>query len=372
MTVQYREAYGLFACNGILFNHESPRRGGDVRHPQGDPRRSPRSSPAGSEQALPRQPRRPARLGLRAGVRRGDVADAPADRARRLRRRHRRDAHGARVRRASRSGSSGSTGSDYVRIDARYFRPTEVDELCGDASKAARRARLAAARPTFRELVRIMLEADLRRGRRSTPTDAVLDAEDRSRDDRRSGAGRRVMVTGGGGFLGRAVVAAAARRRARPTSSCRAARDYDLRTRDGDRRGPWPTAGPTSSSTSRPSSAASAPTARTRAASSTRTRSWASSSWSRRAWPASRSSSTIGTVCSYPKFTPVPFREDDLWNGYPEETNAPYGLAKKMLLVQGQAYREQYGFNVIHLHPGQPLRPGRQLRPRAARTSSRR
>ena len=58
---------------------------------------------------------------------------------------------------------------------------------------------------------------------------------------------------------------------------------------------------------------------------------------------------TIGTVCSYPKHTPVPFREDDLWNGYPEETNAPYGLAKKMLLVQGQAYRQQYGFNAIHL-----------------------
>lgn len=59
----------------------------------------------------------------------------------------------------------------------------------------------------------------------------------------------------------------------------------------------------------------------------------------------------IGTVCSYPKFTPVPFREDDLWNGYPEETNAPYGTAKKMLLVQGQAYREQYDFDVIHLIP---------------------
>ncbi len=59
----------------------------------------------------------------------------------------------------------------------------------------------------------------------------------------------------------------------------------------------------------------------------------------------------IGTVCAYPKFTPVPFREDDLWNGYPEETNAPYGLAKKMLLVQGQAYRQQYGFNSIYLLP---------------------
>ncbi len=60
---------------------------------------------------------------------------------------------------------------------------------------------------------------------------------------------------------------------------------------------------------------------------------------------------TIGTVCSYPKFTSVPFKEEDLWNGYPEETNAPYGLAKKMLLVQSQAYRDQYGFNAIYLLP---------------------
>lgn len=60
---------------------------------------------------------------------------------------------------------------------------------------------------------------------------------------------------------------------------------------------------------------------------------------------------SIGTVCAYPKDTPVPFREDDLWLGYPEETNAPYGLAKKMLLVQGMAYRQQYGFNSIYLLP---------------------
>ena len=60
---------------------------------------------------------------------------------------------------------------------------------------------------------------------------------------------------------------------------------------------------------------------------------------------------TIGTVCSYPKFTPVPFQEEELWSGYPEETNAPYGLAKKMLLVQGQAYRQQYGLNSIYLLP---------------------
>jgi len=66
----------------------------------------------------------------------------------------------------------------------------------------------------------------------------------------------------------------------------------------------------------------------------------------------------IGTVCAYPKFTPVPFKEDDIWNGYPEETNAPYGLAKKMLLVQSQAYREQYGFNSVFLLPVNLYGPG--------------
>ena len=60
---------------------------------------------------------------------------------------------------------------------------------------------------------------------------------------------------------------------------------------------------------------------------------------------------TVGTICAYPKHTPVPFREEDLWDGYPEETNAPYGVAKKALLVQGQAYREQYGMNVVYLLP---------------------
>lgn len=71
----------------------------------------------------------------------------------------------------------------------------------------------------------------------------------------------------------------------------------------------------------------------------------------------------IGTVCSYPKFTPVPFREADLWNGYPEGTNAPYGVAKKMLLVQGQAYRQQYGFDVIHLIPVNLYGPGDNFDP---------
>jgi GDP-L-fucose synthase len=71
----------------------------------------------------------------------------------------------------------------------------------------------------------------------------------------------------------------------------------------------------------------------------------------------------IGTVCAYPKFTPVPFHEDDLWNGYPEETNAPYGLAKKMLLVESQSYREQYGFNSIFLLPVNLYGPGDNFDP---------
>jgi GDP-L-fucose synthase len=74
----------------------------------------------------------------------------------------------------------------------------------------------------------------------------------------------------------------------------------------------------------------------------------------------------IGTVCAYPKFTPVPFSEDDLWKGYPEETNAPYGLAKKMLLVQSQAYREQYGFNSIFLLPVNLYGPGDNFDPRSS------
>lgn len=71
----------------------------------------------------------------------------------------------------------------------------------------------------------------------------------------------------------------------------------------------------------------------------------------------------IGTICAYPKYTPVPFHEENLWDGYPEETNAPYGLAKKMLLVQGQAYRKQYGFNSIYLLPVNLYGPGDNFDP---------
>lgn len=75
---------------------------------------------------------------------------------------------------------------------------------------------------------------------------------------------------------------------------------------------------------------------------------------------------TVGTVCAYPKHTPVPFKEENLWNGYPEETNAPYGLAKRMLLVQAQAYRNQYGFNAIYLLPVNLYGPGDNFDPESS------
>ncbi|MCX6704899.1 MAG: GDP-L-fucose synthase [Candidatus Woesebacteria bacterium] len=74
----------------------------------------------------------------------------------------------------------------------------------------------------------------------------------------------------------------------------------------------------------------------------------------------------MGTICAYPKFTPVPFKEENLWNGYPEETNAPYGLAKKMQLVQAQAYRQQYGFNAIFLLPVNLYGPGDNFNPKSS------
>jgi GDP-L-fucose synthase len=85
------------------------------------------------------------------------------------------------------------------------------------------------------------------------------------------------------------------------------------------------------------------------------------------AWRAGAAKAVIvGTVCAYPKFAPVPFREDGLWDGYPEETNAPYGLAKKALLVQSQAYRQQYGYNSIFLLPSNLYGPGDNFDPRTS------
>ena len=173
--------------------------------------------------------------------------------------------------------------------------------------------------------------------------------------------GRRVMVTGGGGFLGTAVVRRLQQVGATDIFVPRS-RDYDLRRRDGIDRALADgrpdlvihlaaVVGGIGANRENPGRFF-----------------YENAIMGIELMERSRSAGVgkfvqIGTVCSYPKFTPVPFREDDLWNGYPEETNAPYGLAKKMLLVQGQAYRQQYGFGVIHLIPVNLYGPGDNFDP---------
>ncbi|HYN69041.1 MAG TPA: GDP-L-fucose synthase [Candidatus Eisenbacteria bacterium] len=172
---------------------------------------------------------------------------------------------------------------------------------------------------------------------------------------------RRVMVTGGGGFLGSAVVERLRSTGAREIFSVRS-REYDLRIRDGIDR---------ALADGRPDLVIhlAAVVGGIGANRENPGRFFYENAimgvelmeQARRAGVAKFVQ--IGTVCSYPKYTPVPFHEDDLWNGYPEETNAPYGLAKKMLLVQGQAYRQQYGFDVIHLIPVNLYGPGDNFDP---------
>ncbi len=174
-------------------------------------------------------------------------------------------------------------------------------------------------------------------------------------------AGRRVMVTGGGGFLGQAVVKRLADGGATDVFVPRS-REYDLRTLDGIR---------AALSDGRPQLVIhlAAVVGGIGANRENPGRFFYENAimgiqlMEQARLVGVEKYVQIGTVCSYPKFTPVPFHEDDLWNGYPEETNAPYGVAKKMLLVQGQAYRQQYGFDVIHLIPVNLYGPGDNFDP---------
>ena len=169
-------------------------------------------------------------------------------------------------------------------------------------------------------------------------------------------AGKRVMVTGGGGFLGQAVVARLERAGVTDIFVPRS-RDYDLRERSGVDRALADgrpdvvihlaaVVGGIGANRENPGRFF-----------------YENAIMGIQLMEAARVTGvdkfvTIGTVCAYPKFTAVPFNEDALWDGYPEETNAPYGLAKKMLLVQGQAYREQYGFDAIYVLPVNLYGPG--------------
>jgi GDP-L-fucose synthase len=173
--------------------------------------------------------------------------------------------------------------------------------------------------------------------------------------------GRRVMVTGGGGFLGSAVVQRLRTNGAAEIFSVRS-REHDLRTRDGI---------DGALAEARPDLVIhlAAVVGGIGANRENPGRFFYENAimgvelMERARLAGVAKFVQIGTVCSYPKFTPVPFHEDDLWDGYPEETNAPYGLAKKMLLVQGQAYRQQYGFDVIHLIPVNLYGPGDNFDP---------
>lgn len=175
---------------------------------------------------------------------------------------------------------------------------------------------------------------------------------------------RRVMVTGGGGFLGRQVVATLHDRGAQEIFVPRSA-EYDLRERDGINsalRDGRPeviihlaaVVGGIGANRANPG----------RFFYENAIMGIELMEQARRAGV--DKFVTIGTVCAYPKHTPVPFHEDAIWDGYPEETNAPYGVAKKALLVQGQAYREQYGFNVIHLIPVNLYGPGDNFDPESS------
>jgi GDP-L-fucose synthase len=177
-------------------------------------------------------------------------------------------------------------------------------------------------------------------------------------------AGRRILVTGGAGFLGKAVVARLREGGASEIFVARSA-DYDLTTADG-------VAGVLAASTPDLVIHLAAVVGGIGANRENPGRFFYENAvMGVQLMEQARVAGVakfvqIGTVCSYPKFTPVPFHEDDLWNGYPEETNAPYGLAKKMLLVQGQAYRDQYGFDVIHLIPVNLYGPGDNFNPRSS------
>ncbi len=370
ITVNYREAYGMYACSGILFNHESPIRGETFVT-----RKITRASRAHPSRhgAVPvsRQHGFPARLGSCARLRAGTVADAAAGRAGRLRHRHGRAAFGARVRHPGRRRSSACSiewrgkgvdeqGVDYarpagavVRVDPRYFRPTEVETLLGDPTKA--RTKLG-WKPefSFEDLVsRDGGERPRDRPPRFGHRARRLQARSGTRSERRAQASSSPAIAGSSGPR------SCGGSNANPACGCCFAR-----ARSSTSRASPPCArsssanGPRRCISPRPRSGASSPTTHGRRSSSMRI------------WSSSRTSSTpriaagtrkllfLGSSCIYPKHAPQPMPEDCLLTGPLEPTNEWYAIAKIAGLKTCQAYRKQYGFDAICAMPTNLYGPG--------------
>ena len=368
MAINYREAYGMFASNGILFNHESPRRGETFVTRKITARRGIK---AGKQKELSSATARPARRGFASNTS-GDVEILQHDRGDDF------------VIGTGQSNSvkefleeafayAGLDWKEYVKIDPKYFRPTEVENLIADASKAKT---LLGWEPkvTFRELVRIMVDAELRkrafrprRGPKLSPPRAPrrleLDQDRTFQKSHRTGHPVFRILEREVTFAGKEDPGHRRRRvPGRPPIRNlveRGARPEDISVPEYPRfdlRRPADCADVVAGTDIVIHLAANA----------------GGIGWNR-AHPGalfydnaamgihlmeeSRKAGVkkfvqIGTVCAYPFQPPrIPFREDDLWAGYPEPTNAPYGIAKKAMMVMGQAYREEYGFNVIYLLP---------------------
>ena len=360
MTVQYREAYGMFAANGILFNHESPRRGATFVTRKIT--RGVAAIVAGTERKL--------YLGNLDSRRDWGFAPEYVEAMWRMLQQETPDDFVV-------ATGEMHTVREFVELafslvgldwqDVRRVRPALPPADRG--GRAVRRRIQGSPSPRLGAADHVCRDREGHapcRPRRARP-----------RSRRRCGCaarhrtslmgslqGRRVMVTGGGGFLGKAVVERVRRQGAAEVFVPRS-RDYDLRRRSEIERALVDgrpdvvihlaaVVGGIGANRENPGRFF-----------------YENAIMGIELIEAARLAKvekfvTIGTVCAYPKFTPVPFHEDDIWNGYPEETNAPYGLAKKMLLVQSQAYRAQYGMNATFLVPVNLYGPGDNFDPNSS------
>ena len=351
ITKNYRESYGLFACNGILFNHESGRRGETFVT---------RKITMGLANILAKKQDKIYLGNLEAKRDWGFAPDFVEAMWLMLQQSEPDDyviatgeTHTIKDFLDEAFGLVGLAWKNYIGIDPKYYRPAEVEILQGDASKAKEKLGWE-PKTKFKELVKIMVESDLQKAgldqsKYLQPTIENKNFYFSQNFTSQTLADKKILLTGGAGFLGSFV-----------TEKLQAAGvskenivipqfpEFDLRDKKtcedlvaGKDLVIHLAAKVGGIGYNRENPA---------------TLYFDNLIMGAQLMEAARQARVekfvaVGTICAYPKFTPVPFKEEDLWNGYPEETNAPYGLAKKMMLVQAQAYRAQYNFNAIFLLP---------------------